>query len=261
MPALEAMVIRVCGAILGRVGGVTRSFSTSTVRGASGPIRYNPQVPGSAKPTLRDTSEDAAAGVSHSRPLLPRWKQRAPKTDKEWGLRKKEEQERYWDEQDDGVGRDASAEMQRLKAEMELRDSSTQSSQSPPSSSQKREKILPVVVVVEEEEEEVAVLALADLERIPAVAKHPTFGNSGLFYGDGRKLEGLNSAPSNSNPSKKNPLPGSGLFYGDGRQFEGLPTVDFEDSAEDTLFEAEEKTNAKEKLAARNYALRLLGMA
>lgn len=243
--AVEAMVIRVCGALLGRVGGV-RIFSTSTIRGASGPTRYNPLAPGSAKPTRRETREEDAR-VSHSR-SLPRWK-RAPKTDKEWGLRKKEEQKRYWDEQDDvgsNTAVDASAEMERLKTEMKFRDSSTQISQAPPPPSHKREKIRPV---------EATVSAIAKLERIPDVTKH-----SGLFYGDGRKFEG--SSNSNRELPSREKKNGSGLFYGDGRKFEGLLPDATAPLFDDSLLETEEdKTIAKEKQAAKNYALRLLGMA
>lgn len=261
---MPAMVIKVCSPILGRVAGVTRCLSASTIRGASGPVRYNPQGSGRAKPSWRETCEDgtpAGAGVSHSQPLLPRWKQRAPKTDKEWGLRKKEEKKQYWDVQEDGMGTDASAELQRLKVEMKLRDSSTQAAPSAPS---KRKTVLPIAAVEErEEDEEDDDEVDGEEEEVPAIAvRHPTFGNSGVFYGDGRKFEGLTPSSSSLEPAKKNSLQGSGLFYGDGRKFQGLKTDIVEDSAEDMLFEVEEdKTIANEKLAARNYSLRLLGMA
>ena len=291
------MVIRGFGAVLGRVGGL-RTFST--VRGASGPIRYNPQAPGAAKPSRRESREDA--GVSHSRPLQ-RWK-RTPKTDEEWGLRETQEQKRFWDSQDEvgraGAGEDqsfASGEMQRLKTEMKLRDSATKSS---PPSSRGLEKIHLVAdehvlgaeissskgdnrdasspsnptKLVRAREEEAP--SSAD-SKLTLVVKKQSFGG-GIFYGDGRKFEDLNPESSSwdrgsQTAPKKNSLQGSGLFYGDGRKFEGVPpmihaTDLFDDpfiAAEDKLFETadteEDKTIAKEKQAAKNYVLRLLAMA
>lgn len=181
-------MIRVYGSAI-----ANRSFFTSTIRGASGPIRYNPQVPASAKPT-RTTDHDAAAslGVSHSR---PRWKQRAS------DVRKQEDQDKQIDPE---ATDSSSAELQRLKTELQSRDSSTHF---PSPSSQKREKILP------------ATAAILDLTKSPK--------RSGLFYGDGRKFEAL--------------LTESNLF-------EAVETE-------------EDQKLAKEKQAAKNYALRLLGIA
>lgn len=178
----------------------TRSFFASTIRAASGPIRYNPQVPASAKKPTRTTDDAAAAaaGVSHSR---PRWKQRTS------DVRKQEEQ-------DDVETTDPSAELQRLKTELHLRDSSTH---------QKRENIFPV-------------------------AAKKSSKSAELVYGDSRKFE------------ENKPLQGShGLFYGDGRKFEGLLTDS--NLFEETVETEEDQKLAKEKQAAKNYALRLLGIA
>lgn len=287
-------MIRGCSAVLGRVGGVR---ICSTIRGGSGPIRYNPQVPGAAKPSRRESSDDAA--VSHSRPLQ-RWR-RAPKTDEDWGLRKSQEQRRYWERQEE-VGREgaddgqslASAEIQRLKAEMKLRDSSMKSSAPIP----RRERVRPVAE--EEEEEQVLSAGISSSrskydkqDRTSASSpskllraregasapggteKNQSFGE-GLFYGDGRKFEEVTSELSDSNRGrqaleKKNPRQGPELFYGDGRKFENvLPSATglFEKpftAPVDKLFETadteEDKTIAKEKQAAKNYVLRLLAMA
>ncbi|KAG0607734.1 hypothetical protein M758_8G050700 [Ceratodon purpureus] len=277
---LGAMVMRGCCAVIGRVGGV-RSFST--IRGGSGPVRYNPQGPEGAKPARRESREEA--GVLHSRPLQ-RWK-RGVKADEDWGLRKSLEERRYWDGLED-VGREgaeeeqsfASAEMQRLKAEMKVRDSS------PAPILRRRERIHPVAEEVQvgrkhetqfstsptklKRVRDEAAAAPADSERT-LVAKEQSFGE-GLFYGDGRKFEGLKSESSNWNRGPQAlKRQGSGLFYGDGRKFEGaLPNATglFNDpfiAAEDKLFETvdteEDKAVAKEKEAAKNYALRLLAMA
>jgi hypothetical protein len=259
---LGAMVVRGCGSLLGRVGGV-RSFSA--IRGGSGPVRYNPQGPGAAKPARRERGEEGR--VSHSRPLQ-RWR-RAPKADEEWGLREMQA-ERREDEVLRGEGDEsfASAEMQRLKAEMKLRDSSAPIP--------RRGERIPRVA---EEEEEVRnkTELLRAREAAPVdldSTQNRSFGE-GLFYGDGRSFEDLNSAASNREAQSlkvKTPLHGaSGLFFGDGRKFEGvLPSATdlFDDpfsATKDKLFATadteEDVAVVREKQAAKNYALRLLARA
>lgn len=253
---LGAMVMRGCGALLGRVGGV-RSFSA--IRGGSGPVRYNPQGPGAAKPARRERGEEGR--VSHSRPLQM-WR-RAPKADEEWGLREMQEERREGEVE--GAGGDesfASAEMQRLKAEMKLRDSSAPIPR----------RGVRIPRVAEEEEVRNNTELLRAREAAPVgldSTQNRSFGE-GLFYGDGRRFEDLNSAASSL--KVKTPVHGaSGLFYGDGRKFEGvLPSATdlFDDpfiGGEDKLFATadteEDVAVVREKQAAKNYALRLLARA
>lgn len=293
----EAMAIRGCSAVLDRAVGV-RAFCT--IRGATGPIRYNPQAPGTAKPTLRESREDA--GVPYSRPLQ-RWK-RVSKTDEDCSLRKLQEQKKSFD-RDKEVEAEAEdyqsfacAEIQRLKAEMQARDSSSQRSTQ---FSRMREKI-PHVAEIEEDlsaktsprsneydehnaflsrssrmlrNQKEAVSATADLDGISLVKKNQMFEKVPV-YGNGRKFEAPDSELSKRSsvpltPRKKKQLQGSGLFYGDGRKFEGLLSGAndlFDDSlnaADDNLFETPEivvdKEIEKEKQSAKSYALRLLGIA
>ena len=255
--------MRGCGALLGRVGGV-RSFSA--IRGGSGPVRYNPQGPGAAKPARRERGEEGR--VSHSRPLQI-WR-RAPKADEEWGLREMQEERR--EDEVEGAGGDesfASAEMQRLKAEMKLRDSSAPIP--------RRGERIPRVTEEEEVRNKHETKLLRAREAAPVgldSTQNRSFGE-GLFYGDGRRFEDLTSAASNRRAQSlkvKTPLHGaSGLFYGDGRKFEGaLPSATdlFDDpfiGGEDKLFATadteEDVAVVREKQAAKNYALRLLARA
>lgn len=306
----RAMMVGFCDAILQRgVGGLL-------VRGASGPVRYNPQKPEDSnqeQPSRRENFREvnpSSQALSWNRAAAKkkgaeRWRQLTG-----WD----EGGEEKWSVDMDEEGF-ANSEVRRLKAGMgqklavageeELVSSSTSNAVSMNQKIFRRRR----------------------RERKPTTLPQNSedfVKGSGLFYGDGRRLEGdmmnlddeaaetsaprvpcqrqLRKEPAvagaeeafptsnavvfmnkeivrNTRPevvegefptlqqNSEGYVKGSGLFYGDGRKFEGLSMekedslggtegASFRDSAEEN-----DKEIAKEKSAAKNYSLRLLGMA
>ena len=328
------MMVGFCDAMLHRgVGGLL-------IRGASGPVRYNPQKPEDSNQEQPSRRENFREANSSSQSL--RWNRAAAK-------KKKGERWRQLTTWDEGGGEKrsvdmdeegfASSEIRRLKAGMMNLDKET--APRVPHQRQLRQKF-----AVEGEEEVLSSTSnavsmnqeIVQRTRREVVERKPPMlhqssedfvKGSGLFYGDGRKFEGIMinldqeaaeiSAPrvprqrqsrkksavaraeeafSTSNvvfvnqeivrntrrevverefpmlqQKSEDCVKGSGLFYGDGRKFEGLSS-DKDYSLGDSLggtgasskeitdsAEEDDKEIAKEKSSAKNYSLRLLGMA
>ena len=331
----RAMMVGFCDSMLHRgVGGLL-------IRGASGPVRYNPQKPEDSNQEQPVRRENFREADSCSQSL--RWNRAAAK--KKEGERWRQlttwddggEEKRNVDMDEEGF---ASSEIRRLKAGMMSLDKETA-----PRVPHQRQWRQNFAVAGEEEvlsspsnavsmdQEIVRKTRREAVERKPPMLHQNSedfVKGSGLFYGDGRKFEGTmmnldqeaaeTSAPrvprqrqsrkksavaraeeafSTSNvvfmnqetvrntrrevverelpmlqQKSEDCVKGSGgLFYGDGRKFEGLFS-DKDYSLGDSLggtgasfkettdsAEEDDKEIAKEKSSAKNYSLRLLGMA
>lgn len=321
---------KVVEVMLHRVGAYKLS-----IRSASGPVRYNPQLPQTSRGANSNKPfQDEESGIAE----LPTGK--TPVQRRQWGRAKRAPKKHFekWgfaghDEGGSGRGDDAgtdsaedfaNAEINRLKLELKPKESSVQRNPQAffqPIQSLQAEKEIPLVEVSEYSTKESSSRSISSLQPLSHPQKEKFIleeatssvpvskqvglhhlmqrnrsTNSGeeaestpafipgpsLFYGDGRKFEGdlpdkknteieLSNSLNVTLPAKKHQFKGSGIFFGDGRKYDECFSEDnslnaVEGGMEDQnlgIIDSREadRVISQEKIAAKNYALRLLGNA